>query len=338
MRQFEFMRDTDEKGNSSVSISTRRKRKLDLIPRILCLVVALIVWLWMVNVNDTDVTETMVLEIEYVGLDALSDDGMMIYGMDKNEITVTIKGSNRDIRKHETSDYKAIVDVSGIDEEGKYTLPMTITVPSDSNVTVVESEPLNLSLMADISMTKNVPFEIYVTPAPDSGLLKYSYESSISDDIKEISITGPQTILNTISSARFNVNGNFVSSSDEMVFSGFPLIFMDKNLNEVETIDAVDYTTDDIEVNVKAIAHKNVFLKIIVTGEGSELIPKPSSDSVEIFGTPSVVRGILDYTIMLERAEVGKTAKYDLTNDSFPSGVSVKENVTITISFEEPII
>ncbi len=337
MKQYEFMKDTDENGNESVSVSYKPKRKLDLFPRLICLFVALIIWLWMVNFNDTDVTETMVLEIEYIGLDALEEDGMMIYGMDKNEITVTIKGSNRDIRKHESNEYKAVVDVSNLDKIGQNNLAITITKPSDSNVTIVESEPLNLSLMADICETKVVPFDVFVTPAPDSGLLKYSYESSVEGDVNEISITGPKTILDTINSARFSVNGNFVSSDNEMMFSDFPLLFLDKNLNEVDINNAVSYATDDIKVNVKAIAHKNIPLKVIVSGEGSDLVAKPSTDSVEIWGVPSVIRDINDYTITLEKAEIGKTATYNMTSDSFPDGVSVKENVVIIISFEQPI-
>ena len=334
MKQCEFIKDTDENGNTSVSVSSKRRRRLDLIPRLICLFVALIIWLWMVNINDTDVTETMILKIEYAGLDMLEKGGMMIYGMDKNEISVTVKGSNRDIKKHDAANYKAVVDVTSIKETGKYTLPLTVKTPDDVNVTV-DSAPLNLSLMVDVSHTKNVPFEVYVTPAPDSGLLKYSYESIITDEVKEISITGPKSILDTIGSARFNVNGNFVSSSDEMTFSDFPLSFMDKNLNEVDTGNAVEYTTEDIEVNVKAIAHKNIPLKVNVSGEGSDLIPKLSQDSVDIWGVPSVVRNITDYTIKLKTAEVDKPATYNMTSDSFPKGVFVNESIKITISFEE---
>ncbi len=335
MKQYGFVHDPDKRGDEAVSITNKPKRKLDLLPRLVCLFIALLIWLWMVNFNETDVTETMVLKISFVGLESLENDGMMIYGLDKTEITVTVKGSNRDIKKHEPSEYSATVDVSAVDGIGQYTLPLSITIPSDSNVTVVESEPLNLSLMADLSATKTVPFDVLVSNGQDSGLVKYSYQSTY--EVKEIEITGPKSIVDTISSGRFNVNGNFVSTSDEMDFSGFPLTFLDKNLSEVNVENTVNYSTEDIGVNVKAIAHKNILLSVKVLGEGGDLVAKPSTDSIEIWGVPSVVRDINNYTIELEKAEIGKTATYNMTSDSLPDGVSVEESIVITISFEEPI-
>ncbi len=336
MRQYEFMKETDENGKDSVNVSYKPKRKLDLFPRIVCLFIALIIWLWMVNFNDTDVTETMVLKINYIGLEALEDRDMMIYGMDKSEITVTVKGSNRDIRKHDADKYSAVVDVTGVDETGSHTLPLTVKIPEDINVTV-ESDPLNISLMADLRSEKEVEFDVLVTPAPDSGLVKYSYLSYVEPEITYIKVVGPKSVVDQISSARFNVNGNFVSTNDQMQFSDFPLIFLDKNLSEIDTLGTLNYSTDDIFVNVMASAHKTISLNVVVTGEGSHLIAKPNLSSLEIWGAPSVIRSIGDYTVEIERAELGKTAKYDITGDLFPEGINVKENVTIIISFEEPI-
>ncbi len=336
MKQYEFVNDPDAQGDDSVIINNRRKRKLDLMPRLVCLFIALLIWLWMVNINDTDVTETMVLKIDLVGLETLENDGMMIYGLDKTEITVTVKGSNRDIRKHGADEYRAAVDVSSIDEVGQYTLPLSVTVPADSNVTVVESEPLNLSLMADLSETKKVPFDVLVSSVQEGGLIKYSYESAY--EIKEIEITGPKSVVGAINSGRFNVNGNFGGSNDEMYFSDFPLTFLDKNFSEVKTDNSiVRYSTEDIAVVVYAYAHKSIPIEVIITGVGSDLIAKPMPNSVEIWGSPSKVAQIEKYTITVERAEAGKTFTHTLTTNDLPDGVNVKENVTVTIGFEESL-
>ncbi len=335
MKQYEFMKDIDEKGNASVSVSYRPKRRLDLIPRLFCVFIALIIWIWMVNFNDTDVTETMVLKIQYVGLESLENDGMMIYGMDKSEITVTVKGSNRDIRKYDAEEYKAIVDVSSIDEIGDYTLPLTVKIPEDINITI-ESDPLNISLMADMTEEKEIGFDVLVSTMNDGGQIRYSFESTQSTD--KIMIKGPKQIVDMISYGRFNVNGNFGVSADEMDFSDFPLMFLDKNFNEVvNTNDVVEYDTESIDVHVEAIAHKNIQLKIGITENPDGLIPKPSTDSIEIWGVPSLVRSISDHTVIIDKAEPGKTATYKLTSELFDEGVNVKEDVVITISFEVPI-
>ncbi len=335
MKKYQFMKDTDENGESTVNIAYKPKRKLDLLPRILCLFVALIIWLWMVNFNDTDVTETIIIKIDYAGLEMLESSGMMIYGMDKSEIAITVKGSNRDIKKHEAEEYKAVVDVSGIGEMGLYTLPLTVSAPQDSNVTIVESEPLNVSLYADLSEEKELTFDVLVSNMPEAGLLTYSYISEQSTD--RITVKGPKQIIDMISYARFTVSGNFGGSSDDMKFSDFPLIFLDKNLNEVIVDGTVEYSTEDIEVKVSAIAHRSIPINVKVSGTGSELVPKPSVDSIEIWGVPSVVRGISSYTIDISNAELGKVIQHSLTNKDLPKDVYVNEDITVTVSFEEAL-
>ena len=333
MKQYQFIKDTDENGKESINVSYKPKRRLDLFARLGCILAALLIWLAIVNFNQTDVTETMVLKINYVGLEALEGDGMMIYGMDKTEVTVTIKGSNRDIRKHEAEDYSVVADVSGLSEAGTYTLPLTVKIPADSGVTVESDSSLNVSLICDISAEKLVGFDVLVSTVQEGGLVSYAYESTQSE--REILIKGPKQIVDTISSARFNANGNFVSNADEMTYSNFPLTFLDKNLNEVGNSGVVEYTTEEITVNVKATAHKTIPVEVTVLGSGTNLSKSLNIDTIEIWGVPSVVRGVKSYRIEVVDAYVGMVKQDEVTSDKLAEGVTVKENIIIKITFEE---
>ena len=335
MKQYQFMKDTDDNGNETVNVTYKPKRRLDLFARLACLLVALVIWLGMVNINETDVTETMVLKIEYVGLEDLENEGMMIYGMDKAEVTVTIKGSNRDIKKHDPEDYSVVADVSGLDEAGSYTLPLVVKIPTDSGATVESDSSLNVSLLCDLSAEKYVDFDVLVSSTQEGGLITYAYESEQSES--EILIKGPKQIIDMISSARFNANGNFVSTADERTYANFPLTFLDKNLNEVNEGGAVEYTTEDFEVKVSAIAHKSIPVEVRVLGNGAGLVKSVSTDSIEIWGAPSVVRNIKSYPIVITNAYAGMVRQHELTSDMLAEGVNVKESVIITVSFEELI-
>jgi hypothetical protein len=335
MKQYQFMKDTDDNGNETVNVTYKPKRRLDLFARLACLLVALVIWLGMVNINETDVTETMVLKIEYVGLEDLENEGMMIYGMDKAEVTVTIKGSNRDIKKHDPEDYSVVADVSGLDEAGAYTLPLVVKIPSDSGATVESDSSLNVSLLCDLSAEKYVDFDVLVSSTQDGGLITYAYESEQSES--EVLIKGPKQIIDMISSARFNANGNFVANADERTYANFPLTFLDKNLNEVNDGGAVEYTTEDFEVKVSAIAHKSIPVEVKVLGSGTGLVKSVSTDSVEIWGAPSVIRNIKSYPIVITNAYAGMVRQHELTSDMLAEGVSVKESVIITVSFEDLI-
>lgn len=333
MKQYQFVKDTDENGKESVNVSYKPKRRLDLFARFACLIAALVIWLAIVNFNQTDVTETMVLKIEYVGLENLENDGMMIYGMDKTEVTVTVRGSNRDIKKYDASDYSVVVDVSEIDEVGSYTLPIVVKIPTDSGATVEADSSFNVSLICDIAATREIPFDVLVSKVQEGGLITYSYEYEQSAE--KISISGPQKILDMIYSARFKANGNFVSNADEMAYSDFPLVFLDKNLNEVNENGLVEYTTEDITVNVTAIAHKTISVNVNLHG-GMDYTKKVTPDSIEIMGIPSKVRDMKPYTIDVTNPEVGKIVEHVITSEDLPDGVYVKDDeVTVVITFEK---
>ncbi len=338
MKQYEFIKDTDDNGKESISVSDKPKRRLDLIPRLVCFLVAAVIWLWMVNFNDTDITETMVLKIQITGIDTLEDDGMMIFGLDKKEITVTVKGSNRDLKKYDVSEYKVTVDVSSINEVGQHTLPLSVSTPTGSSLTIAESEPLNVSFSTDFIAEKTVSLDVVVSSIQDLGLIKYSYEYGFTDpESNSVTIKGPKTAIDLIDSARFNVDGSFAFTADSKTFSGFILTFLDKNLNQVDVDNtAIEYSTEDIEVNVNAIAHKSIPVKVEISGEGKDLVAKPSPDFVEVWGTPSEMMSITEYVVKLDKAELGKTATHTMTSEELPEGLSVKENVVINVGFEEP--
>jgi hypothetical protein len=335
MKRYEFIKDTDKNGGETVTVSNSPKRRLDLIPRIVCILIAVFVWLWMVNLNDTDVTETMIVKINVVGLDKLADEGMMIYGMDKSEITVTVQGSNRDLRKYNPDAYTATVDVSSIDEVGQHTLPLTIKTPSDTSLTVIESEPLNVNVHADFKAVAEVSFDVLI----ENGLLNYSYKTTKNSE--SIVIEGPKTIIDMIETARFAINGNLLVSLDEREFDGetneFPLTFWDSNFNQVVVESGIiKYSTQNIDVRVDITAQKEIPIIIQIIGEGGNLVPHPSISTVKISGKPSEMADVNQLNVEIKGAEIGKTATVTLTNDLLPGNVRFEnEGMNVIVSFDE---
>lgn len=301
MKQYDFVVDSEKSGDESITVANTPKRRLDLIPRILCFLVALLVWLWMVNVNDTDVTETMILKINFEGIDKLENSGMMVYGIDKSEIAVTIQGSNRDLKKYSESDYTVTVDVSKIGSAGQYNLPMTVKTPSETSLAVLNSEMLNVNLYVDLKMTKTVPFDVLV----GNPVVDHTY--NIDKSANEIGITGPQSVIEKIESAKFRMDGSVATIHDNVEFSGFSLLFWDKNSEDVVyDANSIKYSTDDIDVKVEIIAQKSVSVALTVLGEGKELIPHAIPDTVKLHGAPSVLKLIDSYPVTLDSAQIGK--------------------------------
>ena len=162
MKQYDFISDVDESGRENISVAfAHQRKKIEIVPMVICFFIALLIWIYMVNLNDTGVTSTMTIPITVEGADEIrAKSNMLMYGMDRTEVVVTVKGSNRDLKKYSQGDYRAVIDISEINKVGKHNLPVKIITPEGTNtITVASTEPAMVSLYTDVSMTAQVPFD-----------------------------------------------------------------------------------------------------------------------------------------------------------------------------------
>lgn len=335
MRRYEFVKDPDKNGDG-VAVSNAPKRKLDLIPRLVCVVVALLIWLWMVNLNETDVTETIILKINPIGVEALEDADIMVYGMDKTEIKVTVQGTNRDIRRYADGGLTATVDVSGlgdIAEAMQLNMPISVNTPSNTSLKIIESDPLTVNLYADFISEKTVPFDVMV----ENGVVNHNYE--IEKNADTVDIKGPKTVVDMIETARFSVNGSLLSSLDERVFDGetseFQLTFWDINTHKIEVDNSViSYSTKDIDVTVKVTVTKDIPINVTVNGEPSDTVFNITPvKNVKVTGPVSVMYDVTRYTVNVEVIDVIATFTHQITAANLRDGVTVEEEgIVITVT------
>lgn len=334
MKQYDFTRDPDNSGDDSISIEHTPKRKLDLWPRLVCLIIAFFIWLYMVNLNETDVSTTITLKISIEGVDALrTDKNMVIYGMDRNIVTISVKGSNRDLKKYTEADYSATVDVSTLNSEGRHTIPINIKTPAGSSIAVSGMDVKNVNLYADYMITKNIRFD--VLRGDMTTVTTYTY--NIVQSTNYIDIAGPKAIIDTIDSAQYHVEGEFYSSKS---FSGFALQFCDKNGDYVSfDSDVINYSTSDITVKVDVTTHKSIPVVVKVSGIGADLVATPQMSYVTVYGDPMALAQISEYTVNLTEAILGRNPEVTLTSDNLPDGVTVEnEGSVFTVVFELPSV
>ena len=203
MKHYEFMKDPDKDGNEAISVEHTRKRKHDIGPKIVCLLIAIIIWVYMINMHDTDTTETLTLKIDVVGVDILSaeKDGMAVYAMDKKTVNITVKGTNRDLKKFADTDYRATIDVSQIKNVGEHSIPVVIKTPENSTIALVIAEPSSVSLYSDIETKVIVPLEAVLHGAENQ-----KYAAEISQDY--IEVKGPKSVVEKFSRAVAEFSGS----------------------------------------------------------------------------------------------------------------------------------
>ncbi len=321
MKQHDFIAETDEYGKTKIVVADApKRRKIDIVPMIICFFIALFMWIYMVNLNDTGVTATMTLPIEIEGIDELrANSGMMLYGVDKEEVVITVKGSNRDIKRFTQADYRASINVGDITQSGRHSRTVTVSVPTGSTITLETKEHLSVNFYTDVSITKNVPFD-YVQ---GNWITNPSYTYTIEKNADHVNVSGPKSIIDTIETAKFRIPDDKYETSTN--FSGFALSFLDKNGDSV-TYDnsVVNYSTSDISVKVIVSTKKLIPIEIKLPDGMSGVYARPGVDSIYVQGDPYVIASVNKYTVELseEDIEAGGTILLTLTGEDLIEGVS----------------
>lgn len=338
MKKYDFMRDTEGDGAESVTLERKRRKKWDIGPRIVCLLFAVVIWFYMVNINDTEIEETKMMSIQIVGEEVMQTNSeMAIYGIDKKVVNVTVKGSNRDLRKYTAADYKVTVDVSGLDTPGDHTLQINVLPPDKSDIVIVSCEPSTVTVHIDNRIEKEVPLIVdYTSRTNRFDVLEYSTAQSAST----IKIKGPKKVLEKIDIAVFEITGTLDRSSK---YTDFGLCFYDSKNKEIfeSEYEYIDYSTKDITVDLHAIMRMSVPIKVNVLGEGSNLVPVLDKEYISVYGDGAIMQKLqnLTYTIYLDYAVEGSIVDCILDNsdgESLPEGVFVSGEQHVKIRFEDP--
>ena len=271
MKRFDFTKDSDNSGGS-ITVEHTPKKKLDLFPRIVCLIIALGIWIYMVNMNDPNSTETFTLKLDLVGATSLvTEDGtpLTVVEMDKTEVTITVKGTNRDLKTFTKGEYRATVDVSGIKKSGELTVPVKITTPANSSISLVTSGVTEVTVSVDLLVEKEIPFTIGFA---EDQLPIEGYEYSILVDVDgiefdqiagKIKVSGPKSVIDHITAATYTVKYGEQSSK---YFSVVPTYVTDS----AEVIDFSRVVCPDITVTVKVINEDSEEEESSETSESSE--------------------------------------------------------------------
>ena len=337
MKQMDFQKERDEKGRESVVIGSQSKRRVDLIPRLLCLLFAIFIWIYCVNINESDVTATFSVKLNVVGAESMSN-GMSVYSsLNVSEVKITVQGTNRDINKYSASDYSAYIDVSQIDSVGWSTIKIVTTAPESSSLTILSTDIDAISVYADVAAETTVPLEI--KEGSITHPLNYKISYNLEDGVNEITIKGPKTMIDEISRAEYLLEGEFNKSK---VVSGFSLNFYNKNGELISANNggelspsSISYDTSKMKINVSVTAP--VVLKIKATGSTPNYIYTVDPVTANVIGDPEMLNALSDYIIDMGDKGVGEY-KVTITAEklAYPEGVKLEaDEITVTVRITE---
>ena len=135
MKKYSFERNSGDDVN--IVAKKKKKKGFGLIPRLLCLVVAMLIWLYVMYTRRTDFE--VVLEdvpIELVGEEKILEDHGLAVVSDHFTVDITVRGKKSVIGTYTHENVKVSADISDISDEGKFTADIVCDMPEHSFVTV----------------------------------------------------------------------------------------------------------------------------------------------------------------------------------------------------------
>lgn len=283
-----------------------------------CLLLSISVWLYVMSTNDTGFEKQLSgVGVQIEGESVLATKNMSIINGYDNNVTVTLKGKRGDIGTLTANDLHMYVDVSNINESGRYTLQVMVDLPKNS--TLVSIEPSHIAVNVDVRASAMVNVKVGLDYAMDA-----SYEiSDIKPTSESVLVSGPKSVLDTIKYAGVSFNVGQIDKS--MTLVGTVLLYDEYDV--VISNPYVKCNTSEITVSVKVTTKKTVPLMIrFANGISNNYNVTLHPSSVTLVGDPGLLKDISElyvYTVNDGDIKVGQPLIMHLSDFDLPEGVSV---------------
>ena len=331
-------------NESSENSSEKKYKKIDFVALIICLIVAIGVWIYVMNMNQSVVDKTITITIDANGeiMDAMgmsifsNTDGTFEAGeidYSKLRVQLTVTGLQKVLDKYEDADYSVRVDVSDIEGGAVQRLPLVYSLPSTdisfkSMTTSLPIETVYIDKPATAYLT-NIDAEI--EGVPPAG------EITIKPLIGTIEISGPEKTVRSITRAELAVN---LAGYDKSTTVKTNTVRFFGNDGEIKS-SYIKVKTADMQAQVLIVTEKKFSITVkqgtvvaddykytvLLTGETVDVMLK--GDSALMEGT-EVLLDLGDITALTEMSGQVALSELKIMNN----GESVADKLAFTQSTE----
>lgn len=199
-----------KKSNTSGETVKSRLRVSDLIPRIVCIFVAVIIWLYVMSNDSPDYERTfsgVSVGVENSAI-LMSDKGLSVISGYGSLVDITVTGKRSDVVSYSLEDIVASVDVASVENGGKHQLSVSVAMPEGCVLKSVY--PTSVEVYVDELSTKTIPVKVNITSV--------QYDQSISlgaltPDVSAVTVSGPSSVIDAAHSAVVELDLGTVTTS-----------------------------------------------------------------------------------------------------------------------------
>mgnify|MGYP004646013487 FL=1 len=301
------------------------KRKIGSV--VLSVACAFALWLYVITAVSPGSTDTYYnIPIVWEGESVLNERGLMVTAVSSNTVNLRLSGNRSDLSKVNSGNITIKADLSKIYEPGTQ-IPLTYTSPTfpgdvASNAFVIESkEPDSIYITVVKRVSKSVPVEVVWVGTTAEGFMIDRENKTL--DHPEVTVTGPESVVNTIAKATITVD---LDGRRESISETYNYTLCD---DQGEPVDAKLITTDveqvRLDVTIRAVKDLRLTYNLNPGGgaNAENTTVKLSAETIRVSGSEAALENLGD------TLSIGSINLADITRDTtLTFGVALPEGIT----------
>lgn len=301
----------------------------DLIPRIVCIAIALTIWLYVMSNNSPDYERTfsgVTVEITDAARLSTEKNLSVIQGYG-TPVDITVAGKKSDIISYSLDDIVASIDVGEVDAAGKHSLRVSVAMPDGCVLKSVR--PSNVEVYVDELSVKAIPVKVNLTS------VQYDHSISlgtITPDVSTVTVSGPISVIDGAKEAVVDLELGTVTT-------GVAARGTLKVVNESGTVIDNPYlvlSQTSVGVTIPVYTERTLPVKIAMKHgylhEGNstvEIVPK----EITVRADPKILEGMSEVTVATLDETKFANDTTQIMRIQLPEGIeNVSGTETVTIS------
>lgn len=268
----------------------KKLKQSDLMPKILSLVIAILLWFYVMNVVDPLTKRSFKnVPVRIEGLQDLRRRGLTLMNTEDIYVNLELQGNRSYMDRVNSSNIQAYINLEGV-KKGEQSIPIHVTNYND-NVKVVGKDPLSVVLSIEEKTSIREDIEIKTIGTLPEGYIMGDMNKSQ----EKVTILGPKSLTDSVHSVVAYVN---IKDRTETTVLNCKLVPLDSDL---EKIQGLSLEPSNLEVEVPIYKTKTV----PVTLNFSKAPPdEMSKDLIDIQPKTATIKG---NTALLNEIEEIKT-------------------------------
>jgi len=301
---------------------------------VLSFVMACVLWSYVANVVNVEIEVKLNnVSVSFDGEEELKQKrSLQIIESRVQDVSLTISGRRSDVLKLDRKNVTAVVDLSGIRSSGDYSMAYSVKLPDSvsQDALTISRTPYYVQVSVAKMVTATVPVEGVLQGSVAENYLKGDFEYSPAF----VEVSGPDSIVGSISKAVVTVTGNELTKSVETVCA-YDLV---DGLGESVDVSDLTMDTEQINVTLPVFLVKDVPLTVkFAEGDGittQDVTWEVDPPTVRVYGTGEVMSALNEFilpTIDLTTMVTGQDFTFPIPISNDVTNISGEEEATVKV-------